>query len=181
MRNLWAVQASPDRGSASRMRAGAVAAVTVTMAVAAHSGSGGPAPDATSVLLLLGLSAVLATAARSVPGLSTGATGLVVLLTAGQLVAHLMLSVSAHHHHGVMGSAMLGAHVVAVGVCALLVALAERIGPRCVAALGRVLPRLLCPTPTSGVLPWFVLGGDVPTQRSAVIAVSVGRRGPPRV
>jgi len=115
------------------------------------------------VLLLLGLSAVLVTAARSVPGLNTGAPGLVVLLSAGQLAAHLMLSVSSHHHAGMnMGSSILGAHVAAVGVCALLVALAERIGPRCAAALSRVLPLLRPPAPIAPRLPVFPVRVESP-------------------
>lgn len=164
------------------MRAGAVAAVAPTLAVAAHGAGGGASPDATGVLLLLCLSAVLLTAARSVPGLNTGAPGLVVLLGAGQLAAHLMLSVSSHHHAGMnMGSSMLGTHVAAVGVCALLVALAERIGPRCAAALDRVLPLLRSPAPIFSRLPMFPVCVEIPTQTSAVLSASIGRRGPPPV
>ena len=66
LRSVWGVQRSPDRGSASRIRAGAVAAVSPALAVAAHGAGGGAGPDATGVLLL-GLSAVLVTAAWSVP------------------------------------------------------------------------------------------------------------------
>jgi len=156
--------------------------VTPTLAVAAHGAGGGAGPDATGVLLLLGLSAVLLTAARSVPGLNTGAPGLVGLLGAGQLAGHLMLSISGHHHGGMsMGSSMLGTHVAAVGVCALLVGLAERIGPRCAAALDRVLPLLRTPAPILSRLPFVPVCVDVPTQVSAVLAASIGRRGPPRV
>lgn len=38
---------------------------------------------------------------------------------------------------GVAAVSMLGTHVIAVGGCAVPIALAERIGPRCAAAGGR--------------------------------------------
>lgn len=177
------MQRSRDRAAPPGFRSVAVAAVSTTLAVAAHGVGGGAAPDGTGVLLLVGLATVLAAAARSVPGLSTSRTGLLALLGAGQLGGHLMLAVSSHHH-GEMTAAMLGAHVAAVGVCAVLIAFAERIGPRCTAALSRTLPRLLCPPPPPVRVP--VCAGvcrcvDVPTQRSAVLAASIGRRGPPLV
>ncbi len=150
------------------------------MAVAAHGAAGAAAPDAAGALLLLGLAAVLAAAATSLPWLSSTAMGLLSLLGAGQLAGHLVLGVSAHHP-GAIDASMVAAHVTAVAGCAGLIALAEQIGPRCSAALSRVLPQLVTPIPVVTSQPWRPICVDVPKQRSAVLAASVGRRGPPRL
>ncbi len=142
MRSLDDVQKRPEQGgSAARVRGAAVAAVSATMAVAAHGAAGAAAPDTAGALLLLGLAAVLAAAATSLPWLSSTAMGLLSLLGAGQLAGHLVLEVSAHHP-GAIDASMVAAHVAAVAGCAGLIALAEQIGPRCAAALSRVLPQL---------------------------------------
>lgn len=152
--------------------------MSATLAVLAHGAAGGGAPAAGAALLLLGLSAVLACAATSVPWLSSSRIGLWGLLCAGQLLAHLVLAVTGHHHH-MASTGMVLAHGAAIFGCAVLIALAERVGQRCAAALFRVLPRLLVAVPPPAPALFVLAAMGVPTQRSAVIAASIGRRGPP--
>lgn len=141
-------------------------------------------PQGAATFLLLSLGAVLAVAAASVPGLRSGGPALLTLLAAGQLLAHLLLSTLGHTHGGsataaMLSSGMLVAHLLAVGTCAVLIAFAERIGPRCSAALSRILPPPLVLTPVRPPLPAFPGPDYVPVQRSAMLASSLGRRGPP--
>ncbi len=75
---------------------------------------------------------------------------------------------------------MIAAHAAAVGGCAVIIALAERIGPRCAAALRRVAPRLFAPIMAAPLRPKIFRRVEYPTQLRAVLATSVSRRGPPQ-
>lgn len=178
VRRLRGVHQGRGRRSATRVRGLAVGAVSATMAVLAHGGASGGLPDGTGAFLLLGLSAILAVAATSMPMLRTSRFGLFALLIGGQLAGHEVLAV-AGHSHGAPSTAMFGAHAAAVLICGLLIALAERIGPRCAAALGRVLPRLFPSLPAVPLLQVLPQCLDLPTQLAAVLGASVSRRGPP--
>lgn len=167
-----------DQRCTARIRGAAVGAVSATMAVAAHGGAGGALPDVTGAFLLLGLSVILAVLGCATPKLRTSRTGLFVLLSAGQLAGHEVLAVSGHHH-GSASVSMVAAHAAAVGGCALLIVLAERIGPRCAAALRRALPRRFAADPTRGPSAVPAQRVECVTQRTAVLAASVSRRGPP--
>lgn len=170
----------PDQRSAARIRGVAAGAVSASLAVAAHGGAGGRLPNATGVLLLLGLSAVVAVAATCTPTVRRTPIGLFTLLSGAQLVGHEVL-VIAGHQHGSAGAGMLAAHVAAVGACAVLIALAERIGPRCAAALRRILPQLSARVPARRVRSGVRRCVGYHTQLTAVLAASMSRRGPPRM
>lgn len=167
-----------DQCCAARIRGAAVGAVSATMAVAAHGGAGGALPDVTGVFLLLGLSVILGVLGCATPKLRTSRTGLFALLSAGQLAGHEVLAVSGHNH-GSASSTMVGAHAAAVGVCALLIVFAERIGPHCAAALRRVLPRLFAAVPIRAPRAFLTQRVECMTQLRAILAASVSRRGPP--
>ena len=153
-------------------------AVSATMAVAGHGGADGALPDVTGAFLLLGLSVILAVLGRATPKLRTSRTGLFVLLSAGQLAGHEVLAVSGHHH-GSASTTMVAAHAAAVGVSALLIVFAERIGPRCAAALRRALPRLFAAVPIHAPRALLTQRVECMTQLTAILAASVSRRGPP--
>ncbi len=74
---------------------------------------------------------------------------------------------------------MIAAHAGAVAGCAAIIALAERIGPRCAAALRRVAPRPFAPIMAAPVRALLVRRVEYPIQSLTVLAASVSRRGPP--
>lgn len=163
----------------ARVRGVAVGAVSTTLAVAAHATGGGMPPDAPSLLVLLGLGTVLGAASGTVAWLRSARLGLLGLLGAGQLAAHLLLEVSAMHAHVPPSPTMVLAHAGAVVVAAVLVGLAERVGPACAAALARALPVLLAPLvvrPRAASLPAPVAS---PAIRQLLVTTSLARRGPP--
>lgn len=167
-----------DRRSAARIRGLAAGAVSATLALAAHGGAGGGMPDATGIFLLLATSLIVAVLGTCTPALRLGQWSLFALLSAGQLAGHEALSV-ASHSHGAPSATMLAVHAGAVAGCVLIIALAERLGPRCAAALRRVLPRHFAPLMAAPLRAVVLRRVEYPTQRLAVLAASVSRRGPP--
>ena len=129
-------------------------------------------------MLLLATAAIVAALGCCTPALRLSRFGLFALLSAGQLAGHEALTV-ASHQHGFPSTAMLAAHAVAVGACAVIIALAERIRPRCAAALRRGAPRRFAPIMAVPLRPALVRRVEYSTRRKAVLATSVSRRGPP--
>ncbi len=148
------------------------------MAVAAHGSAGGGLPTATGLYLLLGLAVSLSVVAATVPRLREGRPALLALLVTGQVAGHEVIGLDAHHQ-GATSAQMLLAHALAVLVCVQVIALVERLAPASVAALQRivlVLPPLLPRARVPRVLPQGVAPAPL---FSALLDVSVPRRGPP--
>lgn len=167
----------PEQRSAARIRGVAAGAVSASLAVAAHGVGGGGLPEANGALLLLGVCLLIAALGCCAPPLRHPRIGLFALLSVGQLAGHEVLAMTGHAHGGA-STGMLGAHAVTVGLSAVLVALAERVGPRCAAVLRRVLTLLAVFEPEDArrpVLGYRVLG----PRRVAVPTGSISRRGPP--
>ena len=102
------------------------------------------------------------------------------LLAAGQVCGHVMLSAVGHSHATTAAppaAAMLAAHVVAVGVGALLIAACDRLC-RAVSRAVRAAVRIVV-APVA-VAPVVVTGGaDQPLRSALLLAASVSHRGPP--
>ncbi len=160
----------------------AVGLLTASLAVAAHGVSGGGLPTGGAAALL----GVLAAALGALAGTWVRAPGpwvLLGLLGAGQLGAHLVLGIGGHMA-GMSGMSlkahtpqMVAAHMVAVAVCAVLVANCERLCAALSSALrspGR---------PTAGRAYWWTpaltVPADQPMHSTLVVAVSISHRGPP--
>lgn len=165
------------------MRGLAVAGSVIAIAIGAHGLAGGGMPHGVTFLLLGGVAAVLAAAVIAVPALATRRRWLVPVLATGQVLSHSALSLGDAHagmHSGShLTAPMLLAHSAAVVVCAVLIAAAERIGPRACAALRRILPRILAALPVvlEPALPRAV--ADVRPVSEPVCVGSIARRGPP--
>jgi hypothetical protein len=165
-------------GPAARLRGTAAGLLTATLAVAAHSvGSGAPATGAVVIqlaVLAATVGALAATIART-----SDARILLGLLTAGQACGHLILSAVEHSHPAATtpASAMLAAHVVAVGAGALLIAASDhfcRAVSRAVRAAARIVAAPVAVAPA-------VLVGEAeqPLRSALLLAASVSHRGPP--
>jgi hypothetical protein len=105
---------------------------------------------------------------------------LVGVLAVGQLLGHVLLSAAGHSQH-VTATAplglMIGAHVAATGIGAVLIAM----GGRLCAAMSRVLVAAPRPTrlPVAPMSAIVVRSADQPLQSARLLAASLSHRGPP--
>lgn len=172
-----------DGGNAAgdRLRGGLAGITCAALAVAAHEHVAAiPHSAALAFLILIG--GLVGVAVGSHAG--RGRLRLLALLLAGQLVEHLALTMASEPgrmsslpmHSGCQGPMMLAAHVLAAGLCALLIAATERLYAT-VTGVVRVLCALLpshWPTERADSRP-----------RSAAAPVdillwgAISRRGPP--
>jgi hypothetical protein len=164
---------------AARLRGTAAGLLTAALAVAAHAVGSGVAPSgavtAQLAVLAATVGALTATIARA-----ADARVLLGLLTAGQVCGHVMLGAVGHNHATTAAppaAAMLAAHVVAIGVGALLIAACDRLC-RAVSRAVRAAVRIVV-APVA-VAPVVVTGGaDQPLRSALLLAASVSHRGPP--
>ncbi|HEY3753332.1 MAG TPA: hypothetical protein VGL80_29435 [Pseudonocardiaceae bacterium] len=161
--------------------------MSATLAVAAHALAGGGLPaTGLTVVLTLGLAAIgVAIADRR---RSTGT--ILAVLGAAQLVTHVLLSLSPMHMAGDVviadgapradSAGMLGAHVIAVLVSAVLLAKADAAVFLITAVLAMLLPSLLIAPPVPSA-PAGARPHAVPQDRSISVLLrrSHARRGPP--
>ncbi|MFC7448162.1 hypothetical protein [Rhodococcus daqingensis] len=180
------MRVGPGEKLSRRVRWASVGATTGAVAVAAHGAGGGGLPAGSTLMLLVGFSAVLVTVMAAVPVLRRGGPALVPILAVGQLGAHTTLAFGGGHHAdmaagpiGGLSPQMLAAHAVAIGVCAALIAAAERIGPRTEAALRAVVAALVVAIPVLERPRSWRPVAEVHPLVSALCRVSVPRRGPP--
>jgi hypothetical protein len=164
---------------AARLRGTAAGLLTAALAVAAHAvGSGVPPTGAVTAqlaVLAATVGALAATVARA-----ADARVLVGLLAAGQMCGHLMLSAFGHSHATTAAppaAVMLAAHVVAIGMGALLIAACDRLC-RAVSRAVRAAVRIVV-APVA-LAPVVVIGrADQPPRSALLLAASVSHRGPP--
>ncbi len=169
---------SPARVVAVRIRGLSCGLLTAALAVAAHGVGSGTPPTGASAAQLAVLAATVGAVAAAVP--RAGDTRiLIALLTAGQLLGHLMLTVGHAHAHtaGPPAWVMLAAHVVAVGVGAVLIAAGERLC-RAASRVVRAVVRAACP-PVAATTAAAVHRADQPLRSALLLAASVSHRGPP--
>jgi hypothetical protein len=152
--------------------------LTAALAVAAHGAASSDAPTGGAVVLLAVLAATVGGLAATIAR-TADVRVLVALLTAGQLVGHVMLSV-AGHSHGAAASpapAMVVAHAMAVGAGAMLIAAGDRLC-RAVSRTVEVAVRaVVAPIPDRPVV--VTAGADQPLRSALLLSASVSHRGPP--
>ena len=164
--------------AAARGRGAASGALTAVLAAVAHSWAGGAAPSGPGLALLAILAVALGTFATTARAAST-VPGLALLLGFGQSIGHVLLSASGHQHAAATapGVPMIGAHLAAVAVVAVLIAIAGRLGE----AVSRAV-RVIAPTGRPGVPAagdTVAHSADQPLHSTLALSVSVSHRGPP--
>jgi hypothetical protein len=165
--------------SASRFRGLAGGALTAALAAAAHGAAGGGVPSGATAAELGLLAATIGTLSATVVGGDRIRVQLA-LLSAGQLLGHVLLGTVGHHHGNAASPsavAMVIAHVVAVAGGAALIATA---GYLC-AALSRAVRAADPPAPlpvTAAPAPAF-READQPLRSALLLAASMSHRGPP--
>ena len=164
---------------AARLRGTAAGLLTAALAVAAHAVGSGAPPTGAVVAQLAVLAATVGALAATVAR-AADTRVLLGLLAAGQLCGHVMLSAVGHSHVATTAppaAVMLAAHVIAVGVGALLISASDRLC-RAVSRTVRAAVRVVA-APVA-VAPVLVLGeSDQPLHSARLLATSVSHRGPP--
>jgi hypothetical protein len=157
---------------AARWRGAASALLTVALAVGAHALAAGT-PSGAGVALVVVLAATLGAICATAP--APGARGSIALLSAGQVLGHLVLAAAGHGHTGHQPF-MFGAHAAAVVGGAVLIAAGDRL----CRALSTVVRPLTVSTPRP---PQTVViaakTADQPPQWMLLLLASVPHRGPP--
>lgn len=165
---------------AASLRGGAVGALTVALAVAAHGMAGGGYPSGSAGVFLLivgiGIGAIATVPSpRSQPAAVFGG------LMLGQVASHIALAVGnptemVHGHSILPSPAMLGFHVAASTVAAVLVCVAESLYGPITSIVRAVLdPPLPLPRRSRSL----VTPGNSETSPLHFFTTSISRRGPP--
>ncbi|WP_082962060.1 hypothetical protein [Mycobacterium sp. 852014-52144_SCH5372336] len=162
-------------GSAARLRGAAAGLLTATLAVAAHGYGGAEPLDGAAIVALVIVAATVGTLTTT---LSAGSKTpvLLAILAWGQIAGHIVLGVSGHIH-APQTATMVGAHAVAVGVGAVLIAAGDRLC-RVVTRAVRVAVRVVCPPVAPPGRP-IVRQAEQPLRSALLLAASISHRGPP--
>lgn len=169
-------------GSASpaiQLRGLAAGSLTVALATTAHAAAGGGTPSgATSAQLLL-LALVIGALSATIRGGDRFQVQLV-LMAAGQVFGHLLLSAVGHHHESAASppaATMIVAHLAAVTCGAALIASAGYLCAAVSRAVRAADPPAPCPVTAA---PAPALGhADQPMRSALLLAASMSHRGPP--
>jgi hypothetical protein len=165
--------------SAARLRGTAAGLLTAALAVAAHTAGTGVAPTGPVVAQLAIVAATVGALAATIAR-AADTWVLLGLLATGQLCGHVILSTVGHSHAATAAppaTAMLAAHVVAIGAGALLIAACDRLCramSRAVQAAVRIVAR---PVSLAPALP--IGEADQPLRSALLLAASMSHRGPP--
>lgn len=158
------------------MRGGAFGAVVWLLTLLGHSAGGGALPDLTGLSVAMVLALALGVA---VAGRRRGLPALLALLVAGQVLLHLVLSVTAHAHGGSLNLTMLVSHLGAAVLAALVIDRGEDLVARWAAYLAQAIGvvELVPARPT--VLPSRAIATSSADRHTVALEHHVVRRGPP--
>ncbi|OBB48520.1 hypothetical protein [Mycobacterium sp. 852002-51961_SCH5331710] len=162
-------------GLAARLRGVASGLLTATLAAAAHGYGGAELPTGAATVAMAVLAATIG---ALIAGLSRASEIPVLLgiLASGQVVGHILLGVTGHTH-APPSTTMLAAHVLAVGVGAVLIAAGDRLC-RAVSRVVRVAVRIVC-APVPPQARCSTHRAEQPLRSALLLAASVSHRGPP--
>ncbi|WP_137144996.1 hypothetical protein [Mycolicibacterium sp. CR10] len=161
----------------ARLRGTAAGLLTATLSLAAHGVGAGAIPAGAAAAQLLVLAVTVGVLASVVPR-AADIRVMVGFLAAGQLVGHLVLAAGGHSHHpGPAPTAAALAHIVAVGIGAVLIT----VGDRLCQVLSRVLRVSVRRTAQPMAAPVVAVARDAdqPLRLRLLLAASVSLRGPP--
>ncbi len=165
---------------AARVRGAFVGSAAGAVSIAAHAfGGGALSPGAAPIALLISACAAVGVLVGTRPH-RHGAGRIMATLAVGQAFAHVASSLSAAHQHDVGATpAMLGTHLAAVPLGALLIRAAEQAVLRAVSDVHHTV-RVLGEGPNAPARigsPTF--GRAFPQPRRTLLSSGSGLRGPP--
>lgn len=161
---------------ATRLRGGAAGILTAALAAVGHAAAGGGAPSGAAVVQLALLAVAVGAFAATVRGADRFIV-LVAVMTAGQLLAHVLLSAASHHHSGTSTAVMLAAHAVALVIVAGLVTVGEYLCRVMSRAVRSVTPPPRGPAIAASAVVFQRC--DHPLRSTIALASSLSHRGPP--
>lgn len=165
---------------AARLRGAFVGSAAAAVSIAAHAlGGGAIAPGVAPIALLIAACAAVGVLAGARP--RRGSLGeMMATLAVAQAVAHIASTLSAPHHHDAGAtSVMLGTHLAAVPLGALLIRAAEHAVLRAASDV-RDTVRVLGEGPSAPA--WIgspAFGHALPRPRRPLLSSGSGLRGPP--
>jgi hypothetical protein len=163
----------------ARLRGSAAGLLTAALAIAAHGAGGGALPTGAAAAQLAVLAATVGALAATIAR-AAQTRGLLVLLTTGQLLGHVLISAAGHHHEpsgSPPAAAMLAAHLAAIAIGAVLIAAGDRLCRSVSRAVRAAVRAVVPPVFTAPVL--AADGADQPLRSALLLSASVSLRGPP--
>ncbi|WP_406277869.1 hypothetical protein OH799_09015 [Nocardia sp. NBC_00881] len=165
---------------AARLRGAFVGSTSGAVSIAAHAlGGGAISPGAPSTALLIAACIAVGVLVAARPN-RRGPGEVMAMLAIGQTVAHIALTLSAGHQHDASTpTVMLGAHLAAVPVGALLIRAVEHTVLRAASDMRRTA-RILSDGPAASLrVRTPAIGGPRPGPRRLLACSGFGLRGPP--
>jgi hypothetical protein len=160
----------------ARLRGTAVGILTAVLAAVGHAVAGDGAPTGAAVVQLALLAAAVGAFAATVRRADRFLV-LVTVMTAGQVLAHALLSAASHHHGGTSPLVMLTAHTLALVVVAALVTVGESLCRAVSGALRAATPPPRLPVVSASAVVYQRC--DHPLRSAVALASSLSHRGPP--
>jgi hypothetical protein len=164
---------------ASQLRGLAAGSLTVALAAAAHGAAGGALPSGATAAELGLLAVTIGALSATIVG-GERIRGQLALLSAGQLLGHVLLGTVGHHHGDATGpsaAAMVIAHLVAMTCGAALIATAGYLCSALSRAVRAADPPESLPVTATPTLAF--LDADQPLRSALLLAASMSHRGPP--
>ncbi|WP_040779413.1 hypothetical protein [Nocardia pneumoniae] len=163
---------------ATRLRGAFVGSAAGAVSIAAHAlGGGAMSPGAAPIAVLILACAAVGVLVGARPH-RRGLGEITAMLAIGQTVAHLALTLSAAHQHDA-SSVMLGAHLAAIPIGALLIHAAERAVLQAASDIRHTV-RILAVGPTAPAgFRSPVIDRALPWPRRLLLGSGSGLRGPP--
>ncbi|MBF6169653.1 hypothetical protein IU486_33775 [Streptomyces gardneri] len=165
---------------AARRRGAFVGSAAGTVSIAAHAfGGGAISPGAAPIAMLMAACAAVGVLVAARPH-RHGLGEIMATLAVGQAAVHVSFSLSSAHHHGAgTTSVMLGTHLAAVPLGALLIHAAEKAALRAASDAHRTV-RILADGPSAPVrVSSLAFGRVLPQPRRLLLSSGSGLRGPP--
>ncbi|MGK8557110.1 hypothetical protein [Nocardia gipuzkoensis] len=169
----------PAKG-ATRVRGAFVGSAAGAVSIAAHAlGGGAMSPGAAPIAVLILACAAVGVLVGARPH-HRGLGEITAMLAIGQTVAHLALTLSAGHQHDAStSSVMLGAHLAAIPIGALLIHAAERAALRAASDIQHTVRILTVGPTTPAGFRAPVIDRALAGPRRLLLGSGSGLRGPP--
>ena len=164
---------------ASQLRGLAAGSLTAALAAAAHGAAGGAIPSGATTAELGLLAVTIGALTATIVGGERIRVQLA-LLSAGQLLGHVLLGTVGHHHGNATGpsaAAMVIAHLIAITCGAALIATAGYLCSALSRAVRAVEPS--APQPVIATHTPAFRDADQPLRSALLLAASMSHRGPP--
>ena len=177
------MQVSTPIEQAARLRGGLVGACSALTAAVAHTAAGAAAPSSSPVVVLVMVCTAIGAAVGGLRPQARAARSVVLIaaLGLGQLLGHLVLTVTGSHHHAasMFTASMVALHIVAAVGLGLLIGAVEYLYVVCASVLCWLRVFILGRISPVGHAVWWP--SDTVVARPVLLRAGLGMRAPPVV